>query len=479
MSGTSAIQLLRFLLMKQANGDSVNENMCVLGGAQFLPPNSPAISRIKNNLKLPNPAYKQAQALRGRGRWVDIPDSHIDGCQEIPPSHPWGGGLSVPRCVDLSSYGLDVRDMRGTPESRPVSFLKSIELRDYQKEAVHLWVMAGGDGVIVAPCGAGKTVMGLAALTKVNTKALVLVHTKDLAQQWEDRCRQMLGEEATMYGGGKRDDSGRIVIATFQTIEKMKWSERYQWAKQFGMCLVDEAHHVPAATFCSVISTIPARYRLGLTATPDRPDGLTDLLHWHLGPVVFSIDTKTLAINGQVVAPKIEWLNTEWEPSKKGQDWSKLITEMTRDDGRNATIIYRVMQAVDNGRQVLVLSDRVEHCETLAKHLSEYRLRSAAFVGSVSKKKRQLILEQANSRELDVICATTVADEGLDLPGLDTVMLTTPSKALNRVQQRIGRVMRPHPDKKDPLVIDLVDEPGSLRGIAKKRLRLYTRLGCR
>ena len=152
---------------------------------------------------------------------------------------------------------------------------------------------------------------------------------------------------------------------------------------------------------------------------------------------------------------------------------------MTRDDGRNATIIYRVMQAVDNGRQVLVLSDRVEHCETLAKHLSEYRLRSAAFVGSVSKKKRQLILEQANSRELDVICATTVADEGLDLPGLDTVMLTTPSKALNRVQQRIGRVMRPHPDKKDPLVIDLVDEPGSLRGIAKKRLRLYTRLGCR
>mgnify|MGYP003147093379 CR=1 FL=1 len=461
------------------NGEIMNESICVIGGAKFLPPNSPATDGIRNQLKLPNPAYKQAQALRGRGKWVNIPDAHINGCQEIPAEHPWGGGLSVPRCVDLSAYGLEMRDMRGAPEADAVALRSTIKLREYQQDAVRAWIEAGGEGVIVAPCGAGKTIMGLAALTKKNTKALVLVHTRDLAAQWADRCREILGVDATMYGGGKRDDSGRIVIATFQTLERMRWSERYQWAKQFGMCLVDEAHHVPATTFCAVMVTIPARYRLGLTATPDRPDGLTDLLHWHLGSTVFAIDTKMLALNGQVVAPRIEWLNTKWNPKTQGQEWCKLINEMTRDEGRNAIIVDRIVQAVNEGRQVLVLSDRVEHCQTLANDLADYNLKSAAFVGSVSKKRRQQILEEANAREIDVICATTVADEGLDLPGLDTVMLTTPSKALNRVQQRIGRVMRPHPDKKEPKVIDLVDEPGSLRGIARKRLRLYTRLGCR
>jgi superfamily II DNA or RNA helicase len=465
--------------VKQVNGESMNENLCVIGGAKFLPPNSPAVQRVRNKLKLPNPAYRQAQALRNRGKWVTMPDAHINGCQEIPPEHPWAGGLSVPRCVDLSAYGLEMRDMRGAPDADPIKLRSSINLRDYQKDAVHAWSMAGGEGVIVAPCGAGKTVMGLAAATKVDTKALVLVHTRDLASQWLDRCRQILGVTATLYGGGKKDDSGRIVIATFQTLERMRWSERYQWAKQFGLCIVDEAHHVPATTFCAVMVTVPARYRLGLTATPNRPDGLTDLLHWHLGSAVFSIDTKMLAADGQVVAPRIEWLNTGWEPEKRGQEWPKLITQMTTDEDRNVTIVHRVLAAVDDGRQVLVLSDRVDHCIFLAEQLSEYSLKAVAFIGSVPKKKREAILEQANAREIDVICATTVADEGLDLPGLDTVMLTTPSKALNRVQQRIGRVMRPHPDKKEPMVIDLVDEPGSLRGIARKRLKLYTRLGCR
>ena len=144
----------------------MSDSICVIGGAQFLPPNSPAADAIQSQLKLPNPAYKQAQALRGRGKWVNIPDPHVNGCQEIPPEHPWGGGLSVPRCVDLSMYGLEMRDMRGAPEADSMAMLSSVELRDYQKDAVHAWVMAGGDGVIVAPCGAGKTIMGLAALTR-------------------------------------------------------------------------------------------------------------------------------------------------------------------------------------------------------------------------------------------------------------------------------------------------------------------------
>ena len=96
----------------------------------------------------------------------------------------------------------------------------------------------------------------------------------------------------------------------------------------------------------------------------------------------------------------------------------------------------------------------------------------------MTKKQRAEVLERANNREIQVICATTVADEGLDLPSLDTVVLTTPTKALGRIQQRIGRVMRPHPQKKNPIVIDCVDDNGAMRGLARKRQKLYTKVGC-
>tara|TARA_X000001388_G_scaffold64223_1_gene50392 strand:- start:581 stop:1039 length:459 start_codon:yes stop_codon:yes gene_type:complete len=151
---------------------------------------------------------------------------------------------------------------------------------------------------------------------------------------------------------------------------------------------------------------------------------------------------------------------------------------MTNDDDRNDVIIKRVINACDNGRQILVLSDRVDHCIKMAEVLRSYGIQAQPLVGKMTKKQRQEVLESADQRKIQVVCATTVADEGLDLPSLDTVVLTTPTKALGRIQQRIGRVMRPHPLKKDPIVIDCVDDIGSMRGLARKRNRLYSRIGC-
>ena len=114
----------------------------------------------------------------------------------------------------------------------------------------------------------------------------------------------------------------------------------------------------------------------------------------------------------------------------------------------------------------------------MAEELSRCGIVAEPLVGKMTKKQRIGVLERADKREIQVVCATTVADEGLDLPSLDTVVLTTPTKALGRIQQRIGRVMRPHPRKKDPLVIDCVDDIGSMRGLARKRNKLYTKIGC-
>jgi len=151
---------------------------------------------------------------------------------------------------------------------------------------------------------------------------------------------------------------------------------------------------------------------------------------------------------------------------------------MTQSESRNQIILERITELVNEGRQVLVLSDRVAHCEEIANQMREQSVNAEALVGKLSKTRRKDLLDRANKGDIRVIAATTLADEGLDLPALDTVILTTPTKAMGRVQQRIGRVMRVHNGKRQPLVIDLIDDPGALRGMARKRYRLYAKLGC-
>mgnify|MGYP003144704669 FL=1 len=152
---------------------------------------------------------------------------------------------------------------------------------------------------------------------------------------------------------------------------------------------------------------------------------------------------------------------------------------MCKDGDRTQFILDKVDILVRNeGRQVLVLSDRVQHCIDMAEQTANRGVSAAALVGKMSKKQRAEVLSAADRREVKAIFATTVADEGLDLPGLDTVILTTPTKALGRIQQRIGRIMRTAPNKKKPIVIDLVDNAKPSYYAHKKRAKLYRELGC-
>jgi len=449
-----------------------------LGGGVFLRPGNNKEDEALSRFRLANPEYGMAMGMRERGKYVPIPDKHINACHRIPFDHPWGGGLAVPRKAASQMNLGQLVDVRTKPKDEPINVAQDFSLRDYQQKALNAWIANDGEGVIIAPCGAGKTAIGVTAMTQFATKALVLVHTNDLAVQWMNRIESMLNKKATQYGAGKKDDSGRIVVATFQTLERMSFTERYTFGKQFGLCIVDEAHHVPANTFCSVMFCMPARYRLGLTATPNRSDGLTSILWWHFGPAVYEITNAELTISGHVVAPKIEWFFTDYLGPKNRLDWSKLITTMTSDMQRNNRIIDRILDACDEGRQILVLSDRVDHCIWMAEALQSHTIVAEPLVGRMTKKQRAEVLQRANDRQIQVVCATTVADEGLDLPSLDTVVLTTPTKAMGRIQQRIGRVMRPHPEKKDPIVIDCVDDNGAMRGLARKRQKLYTKIGC-
>ena len=469
------------------------DTRCVKSAGYFLPVDSPVLKEIKQRYKCNNPAYAQAHALHNKGRYVSIPDEYVYACQTIPLWHKWGGGLMIPRGIDLNRYkGLEHISATTFGLAPSFMFREGIELRDYQRDAIHKWQEAGCEGIIVAPCGAGKTMMGLGAMQICDQKTIVLVHTSDLASQWKDRIAAQLTTEdgsslvptgddvkVTMYGNGKKDDSGDIVIASFQTLARMRFDELLEFGKQFGLCIVDEAHHVPASTFSAVMFGMPAKYRLALTATPDRPDGLSDIMYWHFGKAVKEIHTKDLIKQGSVLAPVVEFTPTYWEPKVKKQDWMKMINEMCADDKRNDQILDMVESFIKDGRQVLVLSDRVQHCVDMADDLANRGMAAASLVGSMTKKQRAEVLSAADERRLEVIFATTVADEGLDLPGLDTLILTTPTKSMGRIQQRIGRIMRRADNKKKPIVIDLVDAAPGIYNMHYKRSRFYKGIGCK
>ena len=464
----------------------MSDKICVESGGYFIPITSPVLDEIRNKYKCRNPAYAQAHALHAKGRYVAMPDEYVYACQTIPFWHKWGGGLMIPRGIDLSDYGLRVVPKTSFPPLRTgdsqLHFNGDIRLRDYQQEGVDALV-ANSQGVIVAPCGAGKTMMGVGSILRYNTRAVILVHTNDLSEQWKSRIESQVrtanGEvpNVTLYDGKKKDGSGQIVIATFQTLVKMRFNELLEFGKQFGFCIVDEAHHVPAATFSSVMMGMPAKVRLALTATPDRPDGLGDIMYWHFGQTLKSITTLELIEKGNVLAPTVRFFRTMWQP-KKRKDYVKMINDMTSDDERNDKILNIVEQMVKNGRQVLVLSDRVQHCVDMADDLANRGMAAASLVGSMTKKQRAQVLADADSRQLEAIFATTIADEGLDLPSLDTLILTTPTKAMGRIQQRIGRIMRIAENKKKPLVIDCVDAAPALFAMHRKRSRFYNTLGC-
>jgi len=239
-----------------------------------------------------------------------------------------------------------------------------------------------------------------------------------------------------------------------------------------GGHVVHNCHHVPCQTLLSVLGALPARRRYGLTATPERDDGLTPLMHWALGPTISTIEHRDLASCGSIVLPTVRRVDTGWSPPAEEASWASLISAMTEDPARNALIAAEVSAAVAAGRQVLVLSERVGHCRALAT-----RLGGEPLVGEATPKRRADLLDRARSGSLRVVCGTTVADEGLDIPGLDTVLLATPCRALGRIEQRIGRSMRPCDGKPPPQVIDLVDAWGPALGAWRRRAALYQRLG--
>jgi superfamily II DNA or RNA helicase len=438
----------------------------ICGGLLLQPDDQRTRAEWVRKLALPNPAHI-AWLKHGKG---PQPQKKIHPVQR-QDGGPWKNGAIVPR------FAPDVTgaDRTTAPEAEPIDFCG--ELRPYQSDVVAQAHEAGA-GVIVAPTGAGKTVIGCALIARHDTPALILVHTRDLADQWVERVRDFLGVDAQIVGYGRKltDEPARVTIASLQTLARWDWWELHQWGARFGVVIQDEAHHAPARTYLGVLSGLRGRHRYGLTATPDREDGLTPWMRWTLGPTVAEVDPLQLETARAVLRPKIR----QWHAPPvdvEGMEAHERARALAENAGRNGGIAMEVRLLVGRGHVVLVLVKLVEHARKLADMLTASGLWAQALVGEMPAKERAAVLDDLRAGCLDVVCATSLADEGLDAPRLSAVVLASPTKNAGRTLQRIGRALRPCENAPDPVVVDVVDSFGPYRGYASRRMKTYRERG--
>ena len=425
-------------------------------------------SRVLEDLTISNPAY--AAALRQYRSTYRIPKT-------LELYQSYGDKLILPRgyghwlMKHIGEVGVEYQldDQRLVlPE---VHFDSTIKLRDYQIQAVRALVKYRQGGV-VAGCGSGKTVVMLEAMARVRQPALWVTHTQELADQVKQQAVEMLGLEEKEIGviaAGKVVVGERLTVALVQTLSRANMDEL---SNMFGAVLVDEAHRMAAKSFYSSVGQFPALYRLWASATPDRSDGLTNMIFTTGGPILHVIDQCQVP----TLTPDLLVVETAYQ----GQgEYTELISNLVQDDRRNSLIV-RTIAAEARGNYSLVLSERIEHLEKLRAML---RIALPDMVieiltGNMKKRERKELMDRVKTREVDILLATQLAREGLDILHLNRLFLTTPKRAAGATQQEIGRIMRPCEGKHDALVVDFWDSKSPmLKGQFYARREVYQKLG--
>ncbi len=408
--------------------------------------------RLKYELSIPNPEFTKRRRLRlgtdSVPETLEYMIEHRDGTVEVPR----GTVNQLVLQAKLAKRALSFDDDRRQFEAEPKSARGA--LRPYQAHALDRMTSAV-QGYAVLPCGAGKTFLGAHLIGSLGQPTLVLVHTSDLLDQWVETIDELLSMKSGTITKGKIDIK-RITVATLQTLARMPVERLQEVSRHFGCVLLDEAHHAPAAMFQSVISAMPAKYRYGLTATPEREDGLTPLMKYTFGRELFSIGYRELVDGGYLIAPSVQTLESGFRFAYRGaSDMPDCMKALIGDRHRNQLITYTAAQLAQKGHTVLVLSGRVAHCNAIADALNDNGIIAKAVTGK--SKHRKATLRDFREGRLRVVVACNLADEGLDVPRLDRVILAYPGKAKGRLTQRLGRLMRLHPDKQDAVLYDIAD----------------------
>jgi superfamily II DNA or RNA helicase len=445
---------------------------------------SSLISAFKRAATFANPKFFELQRMRfstwNTPRYICSAELSDNGEAMIVPR-----GLR-PRCVQLAEVAgasVEIEDLRPTTSRVPIRFTGT--LLPLQKTALRDLV-SQECGVLVAPPGSGKTVIACALIARRKLPTLVLVHRKQLADQWREQLLRFTDLEKSQIGtfdakGTKR--KGVVDVGMLQTLARDHDPD--QLLDGYGHVVIDECHHVPAVSFESVLKRIQARHFLGLTATPYRKDGLERIITMQCGPVLHTMEeTKAQSLLSRQVLVRETGFRMGPEASAQPalhEIWQALVA----DKERLQLVASDVIAALEGERFPLVLSDRKEHLELLLAEITATQRQAAGFLftSDIGKRQRRLMMEEIMAMrergEFPFLLSTgSLIGEGFDLPELCTLVLAMPLSFKGRLVQYAGRLHRESEGKQDVRIYDYVDANlGLCITMFRKRMTTYRKMG--
>lgn len=433
-----------------------------------------------------NPKYLEAQAA-GRSLWGV--DQYIHNFQMLPDD-----SLLVPRGLRKRILSIvDEHNIEHTIEDNRTRFdhieLDSsvIKYRPYQFSAVLGLTGKADEGVLVAPAGSGKTVMGMSMIPLLGQPTLWLTHTTPLADQAADRAGFFLPDigDIGRIGGGKWNLGDVLTIGMIQTLVRNP-DKVVKDRDKFGLVVLDEAHHCPASTFLKVVGMYNPWFLYGLTATPYRRDKLEQLMFQTLGETTSKVSMEEVEKYGGIMVPLVRYRSVHSRPVDGNNIQQILTKHIVGNKKRSLMIVSDVLAEAAAGNFCIVISDRKAHCEELYELIQAGWEKTGIATGNYSKKYVAEQVERYNNGEITVLVATyALLGEGFDVPFLNRAFISCPFRAEAKAEQLIGRIQRTHPGKTDAIVYDYVDVD---IGVVKNqfyskngtcRLRTYEKLGVR
>lgn len=375
--------------------------------------------------------------------------------------------LSIPSGrVDLIPDDYTIIDKRVVNPVKWPENTSPITLRESQQ---FVYDNLDSSAIINAPVSWGKTFTALQIAKKLGQKTLVITHTTALRDQWAESVEKMFGIKPSIIGGGKVDTSGFVTIANVQTLKKHISSIK----ELYGTTILDEMHHVSASTFSDCINTMQSKYKIGLSGTLERKDQMHCVFNDYFGFKIF----KPAAENYMFPSVLLVQSSVELAPNT-GEDlvWANLITDLNYNAKYRQEVVDTIKAVMEAGHQFLYVSDRVDMLKFLAEEC--FPENSVLVTGETKQEDRAYrIQEVLNGEKCGIFGSVNIFSEGISVNPLSCLILGIQTNNIPLLTQLIGRVTRIHPNKQQPLIVDLVLRGGISKKQFKERFNHYVKSG--